>query len=261
MSTVMLYDVPQVVQLSEQGLSGYAVVNRTDFNLFQGVTNEIDFLIKNYDRRPSNLHNKVLEIHIVHNATNRLGFSKVMTNIDDARGHCRLTITPSDFASLENGSYRYSVTEKTFEKKTLLYTDQNRAIKGYLEVLDGPIPGPQQAVTIASEQFVASTWGSPLQTYRVAEPFRGAAQAANWSGQHTLALYSTNFSGKFHILASLENGVPSNDSDWFSVSTHVFNNETGLKSIQFVGNYMWLKFYYEEDPGNEGTIDKALLKN
>lgn len=261
MPSVTLYKMPQVIQISETGLSVHAVVNRTDFNLFRGVTNEIEFLLKNADRKPSNLLGKTLSIFIVDERTNTVVVQTGLTTISETRGHCRLTLSPSDVAGLDNGSYRYSITETVGDKQTIVFTDQNRSFKGYLEVFDGPIPNPNPSLEISKNQFVSETWGTPLQAYYVAGPFPGAAQVDNRSGQHTLALYCDNFSGQFWIDASLESGVPNNDADWFPVMDFQMTEQNGVKSVQFTGSYMWVRFYYQPAVDNDGEITKALLKN
>jgi hypothetical protein len=78
---------------------------------------------------------------------------------------------------------------------------------------------------------------------------------------HMLALYTTNWSGKFTIEASLENGAPQDPSDWFPVTDVTLSGFTGVKSIPFTGNYLWLRFYFSVSPANAGSISKALLKN
>lgn len=261
MPSVTLYKIPQVSQISESGLSVYAIVNRTDFNLFRGVTNEVEFLLKNADRKPSNLLGRNLSIYIVDERTNTVVVQTGLAIINEARGHCRLSLSPSDLAGLENGPYRYSITETVGDKQTIIFTDQNRSFKGYLEVFEGPIPNPTPSIIISNGEFVSSTWGNPLQTYYVTGPFPGAAQVDNRTGHHTLALYCNDFSGKFWIEASLESGVPNNDSDWFPVENFEMTNQGGVKSVQFTGSYMWVRLYYQPDVDNEGEITKAMLKN
>jgi len=262
--------MPQVIHLTEPGLqSAYAVVNRTDFNLFKNVTNEVEFLIKDVDRKPVNITNRNLTIHIVDERTNTLVLQSTLTIINGTRGHCRMSLSPSDIAGLSNGYFRYAVTIDRITNingvdrvdSLLIFTDQYRAIKGYLELLDGPIPNPQPAVEIDPSVFYDESWGDPIQVFKVAGPYEGAAQRDNRSGQHTVAVYMENFSGQFWIEASLENNSPSAQSDWFPVTDQVFNEFTGVKGFQFIGSYMWIRVYYLPGPMNAGTVTKVLLKN
>lgn len=262
MPSVTLYQMPQVIQLSTpDAVSVHSVVNRTDFNLFKNVTNEVEFLIKDVDRKPVNLRNKSLTIYIVDEQTNSLAIQSTLTVIDEKRGHARMSLHPSQVASLANGYYRYSVTINRDGDQLLIYTDQTRSLRGHLELFEGPLPGPQPVIQIMPGDFVSSTWGVPLETYFVAQSFPGAAQRNNRSGQHTLAIYTTNFTGTFWVEASLENSPPTTPSDVFPVTSMTLTNKTGVSSLQFVGNYMWLRLYYQEHIANTGEITKVLLKN
>jgi hypothetical protein len=264
MPSVILYKMPQVVQLTESGaVSVSTVINRTDFNLFKHVTNEVEFLIKTVDRKPINLTGLSLTIYVVNDATNQVVAQENLTDIgQDPKGHRRLVLDPFKVQELTPGFYRYSITiQRADGSQVLVYTDQNRSLRGFLEVFDGPLPSPQGVIEILPSDFVSDRWGNPLQEHLVAQSYPGAAQRANRSGLHNLALYTDNWSGEFFIEASIENGAPQDVSDWFPVSDFTLNSFTGVKSIQFTGNYLWVRFYFIPAVNNVGTITKVLLKN
>lgn len=254
--------MPQVIQLStSEAVSVHSVVNRTDFNLFKNVTNEVEFLIKGVDRKPVNLRNKTLTIYIVDERSNTLAIQSTLVVVDENRGHCRMVLTPSQVAGLSIGYFRYSVTVDRNGEQLLIYTDQSRSLRGFLELFNGPLPSPQPSTAINQDDFTSATWGIPLDTYYVAESYPGSAQRDNHSGQHTLAIYTFNFSGTFAVEASLENAPPTSSSDWFPVTEVSLNEKTGITSLQFVGSYMWVRFYYKNGAFNSGTITKVLFKN
>lgn len=262
MPTVNLYQMPQVVQLHQPGaVSVSTVVNRTDFNLFRNVTNQVEFLIKDVDRKPFNLAIKSVWLYIVDDRTGQLLIQRQLVPISDSRGHCRLVLDPLDIVDWDPGYYTYSVTVQENGAQTVIYTDQNRSLRGHLELMDGPLPNPKPQIEIAANQFLAQSWGIPLQNYFVAEPFPGAAQSMNASGMHTLALYASNFTGTLWVQASLENVPPSTYDEWFDVTSIQLSNFTGVRGVQFTGSYMWVRFYYQPDISNAGSITKALLKN
>jgi hypothetical protein len=171
-------------------------------------------------------------------------------------------LTPWDVSNISSGYYRYSITvQDTTGSQQLIYTDQNRSIRGFVEVFEGPLPTPQLAIEMKSSDFTSDQWGNPLMTYLVSQTQPGAAQRENKSGRHTLAIYCKNFSGEFFIDASLENSPPVATSDWFTLdSITALNDYSGVKSIQFTGNFMWLRFYFKRSVDNLGTIEQVLLK-
>lgn len=266
MPSVNLYQMPQVVQLTETGaVSVSTVVNRTDFNLFKNVANEVEFLIKTVDRKPVNLTSKSLTIYVVNDATNQVVIQEtlnVLSSTEDARGHQRLVLDAARLGDLNPGYYRYVITITDLDGvPKIIYTDQNRSVHGYCEVFEGPLPTPQPIIQIEADDFVSDRWGVNLDTYFVAQSYPGAAQRDNKSGMHTLAVYTDNWSGHFWVEASLENSTPQVPSDWFPVTDIELTQQSGVKSIQFTGNYMWLRFYYQPAINNIGNIVKALLKN
>lgn len=262
MPNVTVYQLPTVVQLIQNvAVSVGTVINRTDFNLHKGLTNEIEFLIKNIDRKPINLIDKTFMIYIVDHSTNQLVIQANLLNIIPERGHARLVLSDVDVASLNVGYYRYVVTEVRIDSQIAVYTDQNHSIRGFLEVFPGPIPPTPPVITIPGDEFSSMQWGDPLQTYRVSEAQPGAAQRGNRSGAHTMAIYSQDFSGKVTIQASLSDISPSQHDDWFDVMEHQINEDDTVTGLPFVGNYQWVRMFYKPDALTTGSITKAVLKN
>ena len=270
MPSLTVYQIPQVIQTTRAGATGVnSSTNRIDFFLSKNVTNEIEFLLKDIDRKPISLVNKTLILYVVDTTTQTLKLQKTLQSINEVRGHCRLTVAPSDIAEWELGHYSYSlVMQRDDQSQVLLYTDQNRAAYGFLEVKPGPLPTPFEPIVLTDELFAHATYGVNVQPvggikYRVTGGYPGAAQRDNRLGMHTCAIYTTNFKGAFKVQASLDNSVPTEDYGWFDVedSTVMFDEKTGITSLKFVGSFMWVRFIYVNDPTNTGTLDKVLFKN
>lgn len=237
-------------------------MNRTDFAVFKHLTNEVDFLVKDYDKKPQNLNGKSLFMYVVDERSDKVVLQVELDIIDANKGHSRLVLKPNAISGLDLGSYRYSVTlQRNDSSHIAIYTDQHRSLRGYLEVTLGPLPEHKPSITIDSSMFLSQTWGTPLSEYLVAESFPGAAQSSSANGHHTVAIYTTSFTGDFEIQASLENSPPSEASDWFTVGTESLTNKTGITSIQFVGNYMWIRIIYSKSQINTGSVTKVLLRN
>ncbi len=262
MPNVTLYQLPTVVQLTQNNaVSVGTVLNRTDFNLHKNVTNEVEFLIKDIDRKPSNLTGKSLLIYIVDNSTNQLVIQSELVIINALRGHCRMVLTDSELAVLSLGYYRYAVTFARSSDQVLVYTDQHHSLRGYCEVFEGPIPGPVAALSIPASDFSPQSWGVPQANYLVTGSYAGAAQRDNRAGTHTLALYSDQFNGTVWVQGSLNNDAPNNDGDWFPITDVEVLDTATVTGVSFTGNYMWVRFYYQPAAGNTGTVTKALFKN
>lgn len=63
------------------------------------------------------------------------------------------------------------------------------------------------------------------------------------------------------IQASLSDISPSSDDDWFHVMDHQITTEDTVTGLSFVGNYQWVRAYYQPDDLSTGSIIKAVLRN
>ena len=270
MPSLTIYQIPQVIQTTRAGATGVnSATNRIDYFLSKNVTSEIEFLLKDIDRKPISLANKTLVLYVVDQNTQTLKLQKTLQTINEARGHCRLTVAPSDIMDWELGHYSYSIVmQRDDQSQVLLYTDQNRAAYGYLEVKAGPLPSPFEPIVLTDELFGHATVGVSAQPvsgikYRVTGGYPGAAQRDNRLGMHTCAIYTTDFKGAFKVQASLDNSVPNDDYGWFDVDDAqlMIDKKTGVTSLSFVGSFMWVRFIYVPDPTNTGRINKVLFKN
>ena len=129
MPSLTIYQIPQVIQTTRAGATGVnSATNKIDFFLSKNVTNEIEFLLKDIDRKPISLVGKTLILYVVDTATQTLKLQKTLQSINEVRGHCRLTIAPSDISQWELGYYSYSlVMQRADQSQVLLYTDQSSA--------------------------------------------------------------------------------------------------------------------------------------
>lgn len=273
MANVNVYHFPQVVTgFNPNAVSSATVINRTDFTAFKHVDNDVEFLLKNWDNKPINLTNLTVTIYIVDRSSNTLKHicKPVLTVINAAKGHCRLTLGKQDTVDWCPGYYNFSltITDPT-GKEVPIFVDRSRVIQGYFELFEGPLPQYNRSLVLTPNCFTKESWGTDLtySAYLVAQAFPGAAQADNRSGVHTIAIYMNNFSGAICVKASLENFVPTCDQEWFKVQLSngqdyaEFTNYTGMVTYTFTGMYMWLKFVQHLASMNEGEVTQIILKN
>ena len=291
-ASINIFSMPRVVTLTLGGNTGAAhmnyPVNRTDFKLIKGITNEILFFVKDTDRHPittNNLSNSgISNIRIiVSDPTNSdllLGSNDAApmdlndpsilvpaTGIDPAKGVWLLTLKGTDTANWPIGHLRYSVVcDRSSGDQVMLYTDRNYGPYGSLEMISGPFPNPPEAITITPADCL--TLGQSLYS----GPFRGAAFVGNLSGQHGVVAHLDQFVGSISVQASLENQVPVHDSDWFDAnisefslnsgqqtatqsgsSTNFPDPTTGQAYLSLLGNYMWVRFIVHTALGQPGV--------
>lgn len=294
MPSVNLYQIPQVINTTQSGGVGVnSATNKIDFDVSKNVTTEIEFLLKDIDRKAVSLTGKTMVIYIVDQKNNTIMLQKKLTVMNAPRGHCRLTIIPSDIMDWDTGYYSYSITILQDGQQTLVHQDINRSQYGYLELKQGPLPAPRSARVITPEEMQLDNNDLGLFKKYISGAYPGAAQRDNRAGNHSLAIYAKDLSGTFYVQASLENGVPTAIQEWFDVeingvtnneqnnneinnpdvvnSRYEFKNFNGVHNIQFQGSFMWVRFIFipeiDElaiDPDRSGKlkmITKILFKN
>ena len=93
-------------------------------------------------------------------------------------------------------------------------------------------------------------------------------------GLHTVAVYTTDYAGKFWVEGTLEENPTSMDTDWFVINLtsffpyHEFGNTpmpddtfTGIEAFNFTGSVRWIRFKHQPDSDNTGTLDQVLYRN
>lgn len=93
----------------------------------------------------------------------------------------------------------------------------------------------------------------------------GTTLKGHRDGLHTVAIYTTNFKGKFYIQGSVESN-PS-ESDWFQIETNSIYGyepyhtpESGVRAVNFQHNLYYVRFYFINDADNTGTVDKITIR-
>jgi hypothetical protein len=273
MSNVNLYKFPQVSHINRpNAVSISSVVNRTDFNIFKHIDNDVEFVIHDWDNKVVNLTNYVVKIYIVDYEQQVLMplANNILAPVVATQGHCRLTLHRHDTINWPVGYYSFSITMTDItNKETPVFVDRSRQISGFFEIFEGPLPQPVQPIVIPSDLFTLQSpyMDETVSTWKVAEQFPGSAQTDNRYGNHAIAVYTDNFTGSLRVQASLENNVPNDEAQWFDVTLnngHVhahFDFSTGVTGFTFKGNYMWLRFIQYLPTLNEGEITQIILKN
>ena len=280
MTAVKLYKFPLVLDLTlvDQGIRNNNMPFRdSDFKVYRGTFNPVEFIVRDNDRKPVNLVGKSLTATIINFFTGAVFLQKEIFVIDAAKGRIKLLLTPAEIAEWENGFYKYSILINNEDgTNNLLFVDRNQNAGGFFEMLDGVLPGLVESVHVAPDEFMETNIAPPTSdpTRFLSSAFPGDALFCEDDGLHTAVVYLTDFVGKFFIQGSLEDTPTPNEDDWFDIHLTMttpyfeFGNTptpddtfTGLEAFTFTGSLRWVRFKYVPDDDNEGTVDKVLYRN
>ena len=258
MPTVFLYSFKEYVQLLQFDANPQLVnwpMTIYDTKLYKGVTNTIDFVVRNNERRPINLVGLELEAFIQDQATGEIVLIKRVDITVAIQGKARLTLDPGEVEDLAAGYYNYSIQNTDVNGiSQLFYTDINQRGIGNFELFDGVLRTMVPATEVVAAQFTQTPIGNNDDVMFVTGAFPGDAQTQRANGMHTVAVYQTRFLGKFFIQASLSNNSPL-PSEWFFIPLvpgpdplytfdYTNNQGPGPTLFNFDLNAYWVRFGY-----------------
>ena len=267
MQTVTRYLLTNMVIAYQSGYHGRnSKVYDRRITIHRGVFNPIGFTFKNEDQKAQDIVGKTYEFNIIDSESKKSVLTRVLRVLDDgsttsSKGTAEVVIKPGDLLGLDAKFYNFSVRELiTDDGSTLVtYSDTGYNAAGSLEILDGAYPEAVNSQEITT--FTAT--GGPLAKTSgniVAKPGENNNKAL-----HTIAVYTTDFTGAFRVQATMS-ASPST-GDFFdvtlddSVITHNFTDSSGVRDFNFTGVYQYVRFSYGNATDNNGTIDKILYRH
>lgn len=234
MATITIFSIPQVITLTLSGDVGTNTmnypVNRSDFKLFRDVQNEVQFFVKDIDRKPIDLTGLSLIFTMIDVNTKSIILQQPLTILDVSRGLAQLTIPVYTISPFDIQTYSYTVSVVRADGTTvLLYTDRDYGPHGSVSIVAGINPEPRQPITINSSDML----------YRNNYLYSGSVYdhlgTASQTGLVSAAIYSTNFTGIVNFQATLSNAPNPDDSQWFAINGAIISltEFTGITPINF----------------------------
>ena len=245
-----------------------------NIKVYKGVTNTIDFVVRNNDRKPVNLVGYQIQALIQRVDQPERLLTKSVQAVNDTAGKARLTLLSGEIEDWLAGYYQYAIkiTDVT-GKEEFLYTDINRSTFGTFELIEGMSVSLVPAIEIPASKFTPYPLGYYENTWNTGA-LVGDAQKNQANGMHTVVAYTEKFKGKFWVQASLSVSAPT-EKDWFDIIVSDYGNyfeykydyhrhtqhDPKIKVFNFTGNYYWVRMLYYVDPLNKGQFIKIQYKN
>lgn len=249
----------EIVLPNRRGTTYYGSQNHKPLIAYESVTNDFEFFVIDNSRKPVSLANKSFKAIIVNRTTKTSVITKTLVATNTDTGSVLLRLTESDLGKLSPALYDLTITYTDSDALVFgLYSDQNSRLTYVLEVKTNP------ASSITPSSIDDSFSGAQDKS----SAFIGTAQTQNSDGTNTVVAYFTNFTGTFYAQGSLEQN-PTANTDWFQIQLNPgdaedgwqLTNYTGLEPFTFDGMFMWVRFTYIADAGNQGTLDKVLYRS
>lgn len=279
MPAIKIYKIPVVVDLTQldHGVRNNNMPFReSDFSVYKGSHNPIEFIVRNNDRRPIDLTNKTLDITIFDFHTGDVVDQQPVEIVDPLKGRVRYTFDPLDTAGWQPDTYKYTILITNEDATTnLLAVDQDNNACGFFELVDGVLPQLSDSDRILGTEFTPVNIVPPTldPTIFVSCGLQADAFLCHNDGLHTAAIYVTDYAGKFWIEGTLEDDPTALDKDWFIIKLstffpyHEFGNTpdpddtfTGIEAFNFTASVRFVRFKHQPDADNTGTFDQVLFR-
>ena len=247
-------------------------MNSNDFRVFKDVQNDVEFVVRNTDRKPVNMTGRSAKVILSDSRTNRILHTQDLRVINEAKGICKAVFLPDLFSEWNLQSYTYRVQVTNMDGSThMLYTDTHESQVGTFELAQGPVfdPRPNLEVSYADLKRQLEEIDGQETTILFSSAFKGSMQRDERFVAHTMQAVLVNFSGTLTIQGSIEPGVPT-DEEWFEVKNFTYDHFTGKENFAFEQKLMWVRFrvYNRYDQpevtplaGDAGKVESILFRN
>lgn len=218
-------------------------MRRTDFRMFRHTDNEIDFLLKNFDRRVIDVTDGAFHITVISGDEKRVLMRRQLTIVDAKLGWVRLFATGDEVATFPVETLLYAVVWRRSDGVEVpCYTDRDRKITGYIEIQSGPLPYPREPYVLSVEDF------TPSERFLMSTHLPGPVRVGNIMGAMSAVFRCSDFRGNVIIEASMHEQPSSIHTDWFEVHREEYDRVhgfTGKTHVGFEGNFQWVRFLVE----------------
>lgn len=238
----------------------------TDFKLWKGIDNTIQFSVRDHDRKAFPLRDKDLFLTIINKKLNSKLVKKLWC-LDAYKGLYEVTIKESELRDFEPTTYQASVTTMDLEgQEDMLYTgvDWNPIFNITVEESFKDVFKP--SVSLDAKTFIHNFYIDRVDGQRY-DYYVSSRIKADETDSHTASITVRDyFLGKIIMEGSAMDTPLDNDVDWFEIDSKEYTDETKVKEETFQFNKQlncrWVRFKYEVKSANkDGHISEILYRN
>jgi hypothetical protein len=240
-------------------------MNIRKLNAHKGLTNTINFVVRDRDRRLQDVANNTVTAYMISQIDSTRLVSKPLTTGTN-KGQLTLVLTEGDLRNIDPGLYSMYVTYGSTDCDEMpLYADQNNNIKFDIEVTGQATlvpPGSEVSTTFFQVANTAISGGTA--NIFVSNSLTGNQLGNFINSQHSMVIYPSTFTGNIWIQGSCLTSVPDQEDtvnwDWFNIKQISLTEANTAQYASFIINANWLRIKYIPD-NNVSVISKVLVRN
>ena len=178
--------------------------------------------------------------------------TKTLVLVDPVRSIWKLTLSKEEVADWPLATLSYSMVVNRGDDTVMLYLDRSFAGYSELLVVAGPFPEPRQPDEFDPAEFLLR------DGYAYSSAVAASADPTFPQMAFSAAFYTSEFTGRVAIQATLDEQPDAEDEMWFEVEDFETDEEnTGLIALTALGSFSWLRFVIRAD---HGSVTKIILQ-
>jgi hypothetical protein len=229
--------------------------------IYKGVDNQYQFLIRNSDQKPVSLVDSTVLFNLIDSGNQELVFSRYLDLNYNDRGVATTILEATLLNDVAAGPYNYSILVVDPEgRQQVVYADDNYNAQGVAYVNDKTYP-----------RFVASVQPKLGPFYNNNPNTAGYSDAGqiftdvilikdrtkSRAVAQTVQYQVTAFTGNIQVQASLEPIPTAVPEAWFTVHTETITGMTGTGYFNFLGKFSQVRFHVTT---TSGTLTNLLYR-
>jgi len=244
----------EVLVPQRRGTTYYGPDHHKPFIAYRGLNIEYDFFVKDTDRKPQSIHNKIYTATIIDRITKTSVLTKTLVPVDYAKGQLVLKLDHEETLALDAKLYDLIVTYTVTDVPGSYggSSDQNSRVTFVLEVKSG-------AVSELRPSEVDTTF-NPIGNDNFSGRLTGPVLNNSKSGLNTVQVHLTNYTGTYKMQGTVS--LQPTDTDYFDISgqSYTVTSKTSVEYHTFIGMYTYVRLVHTPAPGG-GTLDKVIYRS
>ena len=245
-----------------QLISGYlypqiiTVVSNSDFTLhrenqlfyikplqiYKGVDNKFQFLIKNNDQKPVSLLDSSVLFNLIDPTSKELVFTRNLDLVYSDTGSATCVIESSMIDNINAGLYNYSIVLTNGEgQQQIVYSDDNYNAQGQARINESVYPS-----FVSSLKPTILNYANNSDTNYQNVAYTSNSLMANYvrgSAVYQTVQYNANaFTGNLELQATQDVSSTTGANSYTTINTVSLSNYTGSNYFNFQGKYAAVRF-------------------
>lgn len=244
-------------------------MNRKEFIAHKGMDNKFYICLRDQDRKKQNIYNSEIRADVIKYSSNERVLTRYAKPMLE-QGQAELILAEADMNLLSPGEYKISFKFLNDDGTTTpVFSDYNGGVLCTLSVKEDANPKPVSTQIANVWSQVKNINNGDSSNVFLSGNFLGNQSYNFNNANHTIGLYSSEFTGNVYIEGSLGLEAPSsNDDNWApidilgsGINRIPMANVSGPVYYNFTGNFNYIRFKYSPSTSNSGSFDKILIRN